>query len=146
MLRVKFRVTENTFFKISDYFNLNFETEWLKHPLVKRMIRDIDKSEVIGDRVIDSPVFGTMSQMELSGGVKALILMLFEPDKEYFGTACGNNCAPWILEIAKIHDVSIALENIMEFPDIENLNIYIVNSGKVVNTMRDFVNEALDYL
>ena len=146
MLNIKFKVTENTLFKISDYFNLNFETEWLKNPLVRQMIKAVDKSEVIGDRVIDSPVFGTMSPMELSGGVKGLILMIYEPEKEYYGSAFGDNCAPWILEIAKLHDINIAFEHIMEFPNTSNLNIHIINSGKIINTMKELVYEAIKYL
>ena len=146
MLNIKFKVTENTLFKISDYFNLSFETEWITNPLVKQMIKSVDKSEVIEGRVIDSPVLGPISPRELSGGVKGLILMIYEPDKEYYGSAFGDNCAPWILEIAKLHDVNITLEHIMKFPNRDDLNIRIVNSGKTVNTMRDFVREAVKYL
>ena len=42
------------------------------------MIKDIDKSDVACARVIDSPVLGSISVKELSGGVKTLILMLFD--------------------------------------------------------------------
>ena len=37
------------------------------------MIKDVDKSDVIGPQVIDSPVLGGISPRELSGGVKTLI-------------------------------------------------------------------------
>lgn len=146
MLHVRFGVTDNTLFKISDYFNLEFENEWILHPLSKKIIMDVDKSEVIGDRVIDSPVLGIISPRELSGGVKGLILMIFEPELEFLGSQFGDNCAPWILEIAKSNDITIAFEHIMEFPDIDGLNIHIVNSDKIVNTMEEYVIEALKYL
>ena len=41
------------------------------------MIKDVDKSNVIGPRVIDSPVLGGISPRELSGGVKTLLQMPF---------------------------------------------------------------------
>jgi len=37
------------------------------------MIKDVDKSDVVGSRVIDSPVLGSISVRDISGGVKTLI-------------------------------------------------------------------------
>ena len=39
------------------------------------MIRDVDRSEVIGSNLIQSPVLGAISPVQLSGGVKTLILI-----------------------------------------------------------------------
>ena len=44
------------------------------------MLKDMDQSEIIGPRVIDSPVLGGISPRELSGGVKTLIAMYKMPD------------------------------------------------------------------
>ena len=52
----------------------------------------------------------------ISGGVKALILMLKE-DFIIWGTACGDNCSKWIIEIAKQKDFTICLEHVMNFPE-----------------------------
>lgn len=41
----------------------------------KEMILDVDKSIVLGNAVIDSPVLGKISPTALSGGVKTLILI-----------------------------------------------------------------------
>ena len=60
----------------SDYFDLNWEDEWIIDPFVKEMIKDVDKSEVIGPHLIESPVLGPIPPTTLSGGVKVLILML----------------------------------------------------------------------
>lgn len=49
--------------------------------------------------MIDSPVRGPISTKELSGGVKTLMLMAFdESGKVFNASACGDNCAKWILE------------------------------------------------
>ena len=40
------------------YFRNVFEPEWLNDDLVKQMVRDIDKSEIISPYTIMSPIFG----------------------------------------------------------------------------------------
>ena len=141
MLYLRFGKTEDTIFNISDWFNTNFENEWFHHPLVKEMVQDVDQSTIIGDRVVDSPVLGTISHRELSGEVKALIMMLFEPEREYNGSACGDNCAKWILEIAKLHDIYLAFGHTMIFP--EPFEIYVTNIGKIVKNMKELLQIKL---
>jgi hypothetical protein len=69
------------------------------------MIKDVDKSEVVGPHLIQSPVLGPISPRELSGGVKTLLLLAFDNSGKIFNaTACGDNCAKWILEIAQNKD------------------------------------------
>ena len=52
------------------YFDNQYEDEWLTDKTAIQMIRDVDHSEVISARLIDSPVLGPISPKELSGGVK----------------------------------------------------------------------------
>lgn len=66
------------------------------------MIKDIDGSDVVGAHLIQSPVLGPISTKEISGGVKTLILMAFDKSGKIFNaSACGDNCARWIVEISK---------------------------------------------
>ena len=41
------------------YFDNQYEDEWITDPLTKEMVKDVDQSEVISSRLIDSPVLGT---------------------------------------------------------------------------------------
>ena len=82
-----------------DYFDVAFRPEWFEDDLVKKMIKDVDKSDVIGPYLIISPVLGPIAPTYLSGGVKVLILLLKEPKFIYNLSNCGDNCAKWILEI-----------------------------------------------
>ena len=50
------------------YFINTYTDEWITDELSREMIRDVDRSIVIGPRVIDSPVLGGISPRELSGG------------------------------------------------------------------------------
>ena len=84
------------------YFDNRYEDEWITDSLSVKMIKDVDKSDVVSERLIQSPVLGPISVKEISGGVKTLILMAFDDSGRIFNaSACGNNCAKWILEIGK---------------------------------------------
>ena len=49
------------------YFDNTYEDEWITDELSREMIRDVDRSEVIGAHLIESPVLGPISPKELSG-------------------------------------------------------------------------------
>ena len=43
----------------------------------------------------------------LSGGVKTLMLIKFMPEMVFNASACGNNCAKWLLRIAEQEDRTV---------------------------------------
>ena len=93
------------------------------------MIRAVDKSEVLSSHAIESPVLGIIPTTQLSGGVKALILVYKKPELLIDCTACGENCAKWLPEIVKKQDTLINLNYFMEFP--EPFELQIQNTGAV---------------
>ena len=127
MLKVRFGMGEHAIFNSDHYFDFQYEDEWFDDPLVQEMIEDVDKSKVIGPMCIQSPVLGMIAPTALSGGVKALILML-KTDEEIWATACGDNCAKWIRKISEMKDLTISLEHFMNFGDNE-FTIFDVNKG-----------------
>ena len=128
------------------YFDNRYEDEWITEELSVEMIKDVDRSEVVSARLIESPVLGPISTKELSGGVKTLILMAFDDTGKVFNaSACGDNCAKWILEIGKLKDLTINLRHIMEFGD-EEFEIRILNTGETIHNMLEFINIAGKYV
>ena len=124
------------------YFNNRYEDEWITDKQSVEIIRDVDKSDVVSAHLIESPVLGPISPKELSGGVKTVLLMLFdETGKTFNASVCGDNCAKWILKIAESRDLIINLRHIMEFGDDE-FEMKILNTGEVVHNMLEFVNIA----
>ena len=143
MLHIYFGDLPDEIYNPPLYFLHQYEDEWITDSLSKEMILDVDKSAVIGPRLIDSPVLGAISPRELSGGVKTLILMAHDDTGRIFNaSACGDNCARWILAIAQKKELTITLHNIMKF-DAEPFEIQIMNTGKTVTTFREYVNEAV---
>ena len=128
------------------YFDNQYEDEWITEPLTIEMIKDVDQSEVISPHLIESPILGPISVKEISGGVKTLILMAFDQSGKVFNaSACGDNCAKWILQIAEKKDLTINLRHIMDFGK-ENFDMKILNTGEVLHNMEQFVRTAGKYV
>ena len=146
MLSIIFGNADNTIYHPPTYFDNTYEDDWITASLSVEMIKDVDKSEVVGPHLIQSPVLGPISTKELSGGVKTLILMAFdETGKVFNASACGNNCAKWILKIAESKDLTINLRHVMDFGD-GDFNAKILNNGSVVNSMKEYVEIAGEYV
>ena len=127
------------------FFKNDYEDEWILDPLVREMILDVDKSNVIDSGVIDSPVLGKIPPLSLSGGVKTLILVLFEPGKVFNASTCGDNCAKWLLKIAENEDRTVNLRHIMDFGR-GPIEIKILNNGEIVHSMKELTETAIEYL
>lgn len=127
------------------YFDNRYEEEWITDPLSVEMIKDIDLSVVVSARLIESPVLGPISTKELSGGVKTLILIAFDGDRIFNASACGNNCAKWILRLGETKDRTINLRHIMDFGS-GDFEIRILNTGEIVHNMAEFVDIAVSYV
>lgn len=128
------------------YFDNMYEDEWIINPLAVEMIRDVDKSEVVGPHLIESPVLGAISPKELSGGVKTLLLMAFDGNERVFNASvCGDNCSKWILQIGREKDLTINLRHIMDFGE-EKFEAKILNTGQIVHNMLDFIKIAGKYV
>lgn len=146
MLSIYLGQMEETIYYPPAYFNNTYDDEWITDPLTVEMIKDVDKSEVIGPHLIESPVLGPISVKEISGGVKTLILMAFDDSGRIFNaSACGNNCAKWILEIGKRKDLTINLRHIMNFGK-EPFEIKILNNGEMVHDLDRFIAVAAKYV
>ena len=105
----------------------------IEHPLIK------EKMSILRDRETSSRLFKECLD-------EVVMLMAFdETGKVFNASVCGDNCAKWILEIARRKDLSINLRHIMDFGDGE-FEARILNTGEVVHDMRTFVRIAGKYV
>ena len=145
MLHIFYGPIDGVVLKPSIYFKNTYQPEWLMEPFAKAMIRDVDRSEVVGPQLIQSPVLGPIPPERLSGGVKTLILIWQVPEKVFNASNCGDNCAPWLLKMGKERDITINLRHLMEFGDAP-FEIEILNTGTIVHTMRELIPIAGDFI
>ena len=145
MLKIWYGDLEDAVYNTVVYFKYNYDPEWLSDPDVEQMILDIDNSKVLGNGAIDSPVLGVIAPVTLSGGVKTLILIDKVPDKIFYASQCGDDCAEWLLKIGRKKDTVINLRHIMDFGDGE-FEIEILNTGDIVHNMRELIPIAGRYV
>jgi len=144
MLKIVFGEVEKAVYHPPTYFDNQYEDEWITDPLTVAMIKDIDRSDVVGPHLIQSPVLGPISTKEISGGVKTLILMAFDKSGRIFNaSACGDNCAKWIVKLGKKKDLTINLHHVMDFSAVPEFEALLLNTGVVVRSYEDYLEEAL---
>lgn len=141
MLNIYYGKMPEAIFNTAVYFKNVYEDSWITDPFAKEMILDVDKSIVLGNAVIDSPVLGKISPTALSGGVKTLILIKNEPEKIFNASTCGDNCAKWILKMAEDRDVTINLRHLMNFGK-GPFEIRILNTNQIVHNRKELVSIA----
>ena len=71
--------------------------------------------------------------------------MKFMPEMVFNASACGNNCAKWLLKIAENEDRTVNLRNIMNFGE-EPFAIHVINTDQVVHSMQELVPIAVRYV
>ena len=138
LLNIYYGHLPEAIFNTAVYFKNVFEDEWITDPVAREMILDVDKSIVLDNAVIDSPVMGKIAPTELSGGVKTLILMKNERSKVFNASTCGDNCAQWILKLADMDELTINLRHLMNFGN-GTFDIRIMNTNQVVHSMKELV-------
>ncbi|MCI8664904.1 MAG: DUF4869 domain-containing protein [Hungatella sp.] len=145
MLNIYFGEMPEAIYNTNVYFNNTYKDSWITNQLTKDIIKAVDKSDVIDENTIMSPLFGNMSPKRLSGGVKTLILICFDKKNIFNASTCGDNCSEWILRIAQKRKVVINLHHLMDFGP-KPFKAKILNTNKIVKNMAELVFEAGEFV
>ncbi len=143
MLNVYFGDMPGAIFNTAVYFKNTYRDSWITNPLSVQMIKDVDKSDVVSESVIESPVLGSITPLALSGGVKTLMLVKFDREHVFNASTCGDNCAKWLLKIAENRKVVINLHHVMDFGK-GPFKIKVLNNGKTVSNMDELLTATVD--
>ena len=125
------------------FFDNTYEEEWLEENRSKEMVKDVDRSDLIGANLVISPVLGSIPVVRLSGGVKTLILIDHDPEHVYNVSACGDNCAGWLLKMGQEKDILIRLGHIMHFGESDSFSIRIANTGDIVHSQEELSRKVV---
>ena len=138
MLNIYYGDMPDVIYEQNVYFKNTYKDKWITRPLSVEMIKSVDESDVIDEQTIMSP-------KKLSRGVKTLMLIAYDHDHVFNASACGDNCAQWILKIAEKRKVVINLLHLMDFGEGE-FKIKVLNTGKIVRNMGELVSEAGEFV
>lgn len=123
--------------------------ELLESDYCKKVIGEIDKSEVFNSNIIDSPVLGIISYERISGGAATLIILGLSDLYYARLSKMGPNCSKILYELANEKDVHLILDYFMEFKDLEledKFEAICVDTGEKVNTYGEFVGKCWEWL
>ena len=145
MLNIYFGDMPSAIYNTEIFFKNTYEDSWLLDDFAKRVVKKVDGSDVVDAQAIKSPVLGMIPPTDLSSGVKTLLLIKNCPDKVFNASTCGDNCARFILELAKKQDVTINLRHIMDFGKAK-FAANILNNGSTVYSMEELLPIAAQYV
>ena len=145
MLNIYYGEMPEAIYNTAEYFKNTYQDRWITKPLSVEMIKDVDKSEVIGPNLIESPFLGPISPLQLSGGVKTLMLIDNDRNHVFNASTCGDNCAKWILSIAEKRKVVINLRHLMDFGK-GSFKIKVLNNGVIAKNMEELILAACEYV
>ena len=145
MLKIFFGDMPEAIYNTEVYFKNVYDDSWITDDFAREVIKKVDKSEVLDSQAIKSPVLGIISPERLSGGTKTLLLIKNKPDEVFNASTCGDNCAKFILKLAKERDITINLRHLMEFGK-SKFEAIVLNDGKKVCGMDELFTEAYKYV
>ena len=145
MLNVIYGEYPEAIYNTAVYFKNVYEEEWITDPLSMEMIMDVDKSVVEDGERINSPVLGQITPVQLSRGVKTLILISKDRKHIFNASACGDNCAKWLLKIAEDKKVIINLRHMMDFGKGE-FKIKVINKDTIAHNMEELLYLAGEFI
>lgn len=145
MLNIYYGNLENAVYNTSVYFDNTYLDSWFEQDFTKAVIKDIDKGEILGPNCINTKALGPIPPVKLAGGTKTLILIFNEPEKIFNASTCGDNCAKWILKLAKDRDVTINLHHSMDFGK-RKFTAKVLNNNSIVHDMGELIEQAVQFV
>jgi hypothetical protein len=146
MLKIYFGSHKDEIYNTDLYFNNSYKDKWFSDNFVKRMIKEIDNSEVIDNNIIKNDILGTFSPINLSMGVKTLILIYSKPKMIFNISNCGDNCIPLLFKIANNKDITVCLHHFLSLPKNKSVKVINDNKRKIISDPMEFLLLANEYL
>lgn len=99
------------------YFRRNKKPEWFEDPFVKKFLKVVDNSTVLFEEALKDYKGRGISTDKISTGCKTLCCIYNDKENHiFYGSSLGDNCLPFLIEMAKERDITIMLEHYADFP------------------------------
>lgn len=124
-------------------FSRNKKPEWFENEFVKIFLKEVENTTVLfQEALLDYKGRGISTEM-ISTGCKTLCCIYYL-DGWFYGSLMGDNCAPFLVQIAAKKDVNIMLEHFMDIPDeLFETNDIRVNGKRV--TVEEYEDAYCDW-
>ncbi len=145
MLNIFFGDMPEAIYNTSVYFDNTYDESWFEDDFARRVIKKIDKSDVIDSGAIDSPVLGIIPPERIAGGTKTLLLIKNCHDQVFNASTCGDNCSDFLLELAEKENITINLRHIMKF-NRKRFKAFILNTNSFISSYSEYLDAAVSCL
>lgn len=134
MLHLLYSLGEDDYRLSGDgWFEHQLDLTCLNNEFSKRVVLEIDKSEVVSENLIISPILGAIPPSMISGGSKTLITMMYDPSVKFDLAAMGDNCFRFLAEICSIKDIFVCSDGLrLLYKNGFYGDIYIDNNDTIV--------------
>lgn len=140
MINIYFGHLKDELLSCSDYFDDWVVGGCLNEDFSKRVVLDIDKSELINQNLVISPVLGSIPVSDISGGAKSLITLMFT-DKIVSLSAMGDNCFSLLWQLGEKKDITVTCSSFRDLYAYGKGYLKVMNIGKVVSDDESFRQE-----
>ena len=142
MLNIQFGYDEGVLLSANDYYDNWVDEDVVLSDFGRKVIKNIDNGDVISKDNIITEVLGSIPQEYLSGGTKALLTLYSGNDVKLSISAMGDNCFPYLVELAKEKDITLYMRNFRNIYENTDLDkVHILNNDKIVDNLVDFAEE-----
>ena len=130
MLHILFGHKQDEISAVDTFFDNQYDLSWFESDLAKAMLKDIcgytghDGHAITVKDIFNPEQTVTISMTGLASGMKALLIMLNTDTNFVSATRCGDNCIPWIVEIAKHKELYITINY---YNDFSGEKIHVLN-------------------
>lgn len=126
------------------WFDNQLDDKYYCTEFSKRVVSEIDNSEIINENMVVSPVLGGIPITDISSGSKGLIIMKYT-DRMVNLVSLGDNCIPLLLEIAhEKPDMSLVSARYVNFYKFGwEEKILVLNSNQIVHSQSELFDAYL---
>lgn len=107
-----------------DFFSLHKKKEWFQDPFVRRIIREVDKAEVIRDFVLENDEGEAIPPEYLSTGTKTAICIYKFADMVFNATQMGDNAFKFVLELSQERDITVLVYRDLPYNGLCKVPLY----------------------
>lgn len=109
----------------------------------RKVIKDIDGSKVINNRIIETKEHGMVSSMMLSRSAKAILIMRGCRDVVVDASLCNDECGKWIQQLGRKMNLLITLNRCIRFE--EPFEAVCINNGKELHNIKDYEDAYFEW-
>lgn len=143
MLYVGYGHPDDIYFHVDMEFDELYESSWLKNEMNLRIIKEVANCHLECDGLHNNDFEDWIfSIKEIPTGAKALMICNMCDDVKIWGSIFDDNCTKILQELARVKDICIYLQHILEFSDKEGFEAFSLTKNRKYESYGEYELEC----